>query len=74
MEGQEGHFYFKVEQTFAKPMPRQVTEAVKIHRSQADIILNSRSEWEQPVTDRVVVTRNLPEMGEGRGQRRGNGV
>jgi hypothetical protein len=74
-EGEEGHFAFKVERTFAKPIPRQVTEAVKIHGSKADIILNSRSEWEQPVTDRVVVTRNLPEMGEGRGQesRRGRG-
>jgi hypothetical protein len=69
-EGEEGHFSFKVERTFSKPMPRQVFEAVRINSCQADIVLNSRSEWEQPVTDRVVLTRNLPEMGEGRGQGR----
>jgi hypothetical protein len=74
MEGEEGHFDFQLERTFRKPMPRQVTEAVRIHNCSADIILNSRSEWEQPVTDRVVLTRNLPEMGEGRGQRRRGGV
>ena len=71
--GEDGHFEFKLEKTFTKAMPRQITEAVKIHNSTASIVLNSRSEWEQPVTDRVVVTRNLPEMGEGRGQRRGQG-
>jgi hypothetical protein len=69
-EGEEGHFEFKLERTFSKALPRQVTEAVRIHGSQANIVLNSRSEWEQPVTDRVVVTRNLPERGEGRGQGR----
>jgi hypothetical protein len=69
-EGEEGHFDFKVERTFTKPLPRQVTEAVQIHRSKADLVLNSRSEWEQPATERVVVTRNLPERGEGRGQGR----
>jgi hypothetical protein len=75
-EGEPEAFTFKVERTFAKPMERQVAEAVKIHRCGADFVLNSKSEWEQPVTDRVVVARELPERrpaGEGRGGGRGGG-
>ena len=63
-----------MERTFQKPMERQVSEAVAIHTCQADLVLNSRSEWEQPVTERVVMTREPRESqpaGRGRGRGRG---
>ena len=50
-------FQFRVIKTFKSPLMRQIYEAVKIHNSTADIVLNSKSEWLQPATDRVVVTR-----------------
>ena len=53
---------------------RQIWEAVEIHGCDATIILNSRSEWHQPVVDRVVVTREPPEQqAGGRGGRGGGG-
>ena len=38
----------------------QVTKSVTIHDCKADLVLNSKSEWEQPATERLVVTRELP--------------
>jgi hypothetical protein len=80
MEGEEAAFCFDVVRTFTKPMERQVAEAVAIHSCPADTILNSKSEWEQPATERLVVTRDLPDRdaggaaarrGRGRGRRGG---
>ena len=59
-EGDVKVFSFKVIGTFRKPMERLISEAVKIHGSEADIVMNSRAEWHQPAIDRVVVTRELP--------------
>ena len=59
-------FRFRVERTFRKALIRQIWEAIEIHGSQATIILNSRSEWEQPSIDRIVVSRELPERQQGR--------
>jgi hypothetical protein len=77
-EGDIKAFKFTVERTFSKPMERQVSEAVAIHTCQADLVLNSKSEWEQPVTERVVMTREPRESqparrggGRGRGARGG---
>ena len=55
--GNKTAFEFRVIKTFKSPLMRQIYEAVKIHSSTADIVLNSKSEWHQPATDRVVVTR-----------------
>ena len=60
-------FRFRIEKTFRKALIRQIWEAVRIHGSQATIILNSRSEWEQPAIERIVVDRGLPERQPGRG-------
>ena len=65
---------FDVIRTFEKPLERQVAEAVAIHSCKADKLLNSKSEWEQPAVERLVVTRDLPEavdVGVGRGRGRG---
>jgi hypothetical protein len=76
-EGDTEAFQFAVERTFRKPMERQVSEAVAIHTCGADLVLNSKSEWEQPATERVVMTREPRESqpvgrgGRGRGERGG---
>ena len=61
--------------TFEKPLERQVAEAVAIQSCKADMVLNSKAEWEQPAVERLIVTRELPEqMGRGGGARgRGGG-
>ena len=66
-------FKFRVERTFRKALMRQIWEAIEIHGSRATIILNSRSEWEQPAIDRIVVERELPERQQGRNRRGGGG-
>jgi hypothetical protein len=66
-EGKPEVFQFRLENTFQRPAPRQVAEAVKIHGSKADFLLNSKSEWEQPSVDRVTIT-NEPRQREGGGR------
>ena len=77
-EGNASVFNFEVLRTFEKPVERQVAESVTIHDCKADLVLNSKSEWEQPATERLVVTRELPdreeERGRGRGGRRAAGT
>jgi hypothetical protein len=70
-EGDATVFDFQVVRTYQKPLERQVAEAVAIHGCKADEVLNSKSEWEQPATERLIVTRELPDREEG--QRRGRG-
>ena len=75
-EGDVRAFSFRVLKTFKSSLYRQVWEAVKIHGNTATIILNSRSEWHQPLTERVVFTREVREQapvvagGGGGGRRR----
>ena len=45
---------FEVIRTYEKPLERQVAEAVAIQRCQADQLLNSKSEWEQPAVERSI--------------------
>ena len=76
-EGDVRAFTFKVLKTFRSSLYRQVYEAVKIHGNTATIVLNSRSEWHQPLTERVVFTREVREQTSavvrrgGGGRRRG---
>ena len=72
-EGEAGSFKFEVVKTFKKPIERQVTEAVAIYGCQAATILNSKSEWEQPAVERIVVTRELPDRELVGRQDRGSG-
>ena len=51
----------------------QDCESDFIHRNTSEIQMNSKAEWHQPAVPRVVVTRDLEEVG-GAGQRgRGRG-
>ena len=63
-EGDTTVFTIKVVQSFSKPLPRQVTEAVMIDKARSDtsiISLNSRAEFRQPAIPRVIVTRERQE-------------
>ena len=67
LEHPESVFDFQVLRTFEKPLERQVAEAVAIQSCKADLVLNSKAEWEQPAVERLVVTRELPEQTGRRG-------
>ena len=57
--GDPSVFKLKVESTFSKPLERQVTEGVAITNSNADLIMNSKSEYLQPAVQRVTTTREI---------------
>lgn len=67
----ENAIQFEVLRTFAKPLDRQVAEAVANQSCKANKLLNSKSEWEQPAVERLIVTRDLPDHEGGRGGGRG---
>ena len=58
---------FEILRTFEKPLKRQVAEAVAIQNCKADLVLNSKAEWEQPAVERLIVTRELPDLEDRRG-------
>ena len=58
--------FFKVLRTFRRSLVRQISEAVAIHGCMATVLLNSRSEWEQPMVDRVMVLDVEVERMDGR--------
>ena len=59
--GEEHQFKIEVKQKFEKQMQRQIAEALNIHRSKVDILMNGKSEWMQPATTRMVVSRQEEE-------------
>ena len=63
----QGAISFEVLRTFEKPLERQVAEAVAIQNCKADLVRNSKAEWEQPAVERLIVTRDLPDQDERRG-------
>ena len=77
-EGDKDAFEFKLEEVHNKPLTRLCSESNHIHRNTAQIPMNSKAEWHQPVVARVVVTRELEELEQGgaagqRGRGRGRG-
>ena len=71
-------FTIKVVSSFKKPLPRKKTEAIKIHSTTADHLLNSKAEHHQPALHRVRMSReneDQPSAGArgGRGGRTGRG-
>ena len=52
-------FKFNVKSTHKSCLERQITEGCMIHNSEADIVLNGKSEFHQPSTTRVDTT-NIP--------------
>ena len=73
-EGDPTVFNITVIKTFSKPMPRQCIESVYIHNNEADIKMNSKTQFRQPAIPRVITTREPP-GGDGweGGGRRGEG-
>ena len=81
-EGQHVDFSMKVLESFQSAMARQVNEGVRIKRSKADCVMNSKSEFHQHPVVRVVPMRGIQQEqggeqrggqgrgGRGRGQRR----
>ena len=53
------HLKLKVIKTFRKSLERQACEATRISHNDADIPMNSRSEFHQPSIPRVTVMRGL---------------
>ena len=75
-EGDITKFTIKVVSSFKKPLPRKKTEAIKIHSTTADHLLNSKAEHHQPALHRVRMSReneDQPSAGArgGRGGRTG---
>ena len=50
-------YSMKVTTKFNDPLTRQVNEAVRISRCQAEVSLNSKSEWHGPATVRLVIDK-----------------
>ena len=69
--------FFKVLRTFRRSLVRQISEAVAIHGCMATVLLNSRSEWEQPMVDSGAEGAPRGAAGPGKGRReeeQGGGV
>ena len=49
----QGAISFEDLRTFEK-LERQVAESVAIQNCKADLVLNSKAEWEQPVVERLI--------------------
>ena len=75
-ESEKVEFSMKVIGSFNSSMARQVNEGVRIKRSKADCLMNSKSEFHQHPVVRVVPMRGLQqEQGEAvMEQRRGGGA
>ena len=70
-EGNQAAFKFNLVETHSKPLPRLVSESCFIHKTEANIPMNSKAEWHQPMVARVVVTRELDDQEQAVGGRRG---
>ena len=44
---------------YKKPLERQISEEVRIFSSEADILMNGKSEWMQPAVQRIQMTREV---------------
>ena len=71
-EGNQEAFKFTLVELHCKPLPRLVSESCHIRTTQASIPMNSKAEWHQPMVARVVVTRELEELEQTAGGRRGD--
>ena len=80
-ESEHVEFSMEVLQSFHSSMARQVNEGVRIKRSKADCLMNSKSEFHQHPVVRVVPMRGIQleqgeavEQGRGGGRGRGQGA
>ena len=61
-------YSMNVVRTFKEPLTRQVNEAVRMTRCEADVCLNSKSEWHSPVIVRLSIDENSGGVHRGVGQ------
>ena len=72
--GEKAKFSMKVLGVFYTCLVRQVNEGVRIQKSRAHCVMNSKSEFHQHPVVRIVPMRGVQEeQGEGRGTGRGGG-
>ena len=70
--GEKVEFSMRVLGSFQSSMARQVNEGVRIKRSKADCLMNSKSEFHQHPVVRVVPMRGIQqEQGEDQQRQRG---
>ena len=67
--GEKVEFSMKVLGSFQSSMARQVNEGVRIKRSKANCLMNSKSEFHQHPVLRVVPMRGIQQEQGGDGQR-----
>ena len=61
-QGNIDAFKFGLEGIYKLLVVRQVTDSVYIHSNNAGTVMNSKSEWTQPMQETVIVTRKLDEL------------
>ena len=70
-QGKQDAFKFSLLEVHKKPLPRLVSESCYIYNNEADHLMNSKAEWNQPLVPRVVVSQELEELEEQAGSSRG---
>ena len=58
-EGEQPNYRVNVKESFKNPTQRQITEGVAIHGSKDTVTMSTKNEWVQPVTSRLVVSRQV---------------
>ena len=69
-EGSKDALKFSLQEVHNQPLPRQTSESCHINHNLVETPMNSKAEWHQPMVARVVITRELEELG---GRRRAGG-
>ena len=54
-EGNSDTFEMKLEKTFKKPLERQIREGVELEMCTADIVMNSKAEWNGSRIPRIII-------------------
>ena len=63
--GDISHFSFKSVKFLTKNIERLAFEGIRLHNSDADIKIKSRSEFHQPAVSRVAMTNEVRERARG---------
>ena len=58
-EGEQPNYRVNVKESFKNPTQRQIAEGVAIHGSKDTVTMNHKYEWVQPVTSKLVVSRQV---------------
>ena len=58
-EGEQPNYRVNFKESFKNPTQRQIAEGVAVHGSKDTVTMNTKNEWVQPVTSRLVVSRQV---------------